>query len=49
MTDAEAKKKLKTLTRTDFLLQFVWKPPKPDEQPKTDEEREAKIKDWSTR
>ena len=45
MTDAEAKKQLKTLTRTDFLLQFVWKPPKPEEQPKTEEEAEAKIKE----
>ena len=43
--DAEAKKNLKTLTRTDFLLQFVWQPPKPEEQPKTDEERDAKIKE----
>ena len=45
MTDAEAKKKLKTLTRTDFLLQFVWKRPKPEELPKTDEETKAKIKE----
>ena len=37
--------KLKTLTRTDFLLQFVWKPPKPEEQPKTEEEAKAKIKE----
>jgi type IV pilus assembly protein PilM len=46
MTDAEAKKNLKTLTRTDFLLQFVWQPPKLDEQPKTDEERAARMKDF---
>jgi type IV pilus assembly protein PilM len=45
-SEAEAKKKLKTLTRTDFLLQFVWKPIKLEEQPKTDEERQAKIKDF---
>ena len=44
-TDAEAKKNLKTLTRTDFLLQFIWQPPKPEDQPKTDEERDAKIKE----
>jgi type IV pilus assembly protein PilM len=43
--DAEAKKNLKTLTRTDFLLQFIWQPPKPEDQPKTDEERDAKIKE----
>ena len=41
MTDAEAKKQLKTLTRTDFLLQFVWKPPKPEELPKTEEEHKG--------
>jgi type IV pilus assembly protein PilM len=45
MTDAEAKKNLKTLTRTDFLLQFVWQPPKPDDQPKTEDEQSAKIKE----
>jgi type IV pilus assembly protein PilM len=45
--DEDAKKNLKTLTRTDFLLQFVWQPPKPEEVPKTPEERDAKIKDWS--
>ena len=38
-TAADAKKQLKTLTRTDFLLQFVWKPVKPEELPKTEEER----------
>jgi type IV pilus assembly protein PilM len=46
MTAAEAKKNLKTLTRTDFLLQFVWQPPKPEEQPKTVEEHDAKIKEF---
>ncbi len=46
MTAAEAKKNLTTLTRTDFLLQFVWQPLKPDEQPKTAEERDAKIKEF---
>ena len=34
----EEAKKLKTLTRTDFLLQFVWQPPKPEELPKTAED-----------
>ena len=45
LTDAEAKKQIKTLTRTDFLLQFVWKPVKLENLPKTDEERAAKIKE----
>jgi type IV pilus assembly protein PilM len=26
------------LTRTDFMIEFVWQPPKPEEQPKTKEE-----------
>ena len=42
--EAEAKKKLKTLTRTDFLLQFVWQPTKPADQPQTKEELDAKLK-----
>jgi type IV pilus assembly protein PilM len=46
MTDAEAKKQLTTLTRTDFLLQFVWQPVKQADLPKTEEDRAAKIKDW---
>ncbi len=41
----DAKKQLKLLTRTDFLLQFVWKPVKADEMPKTEEEQKAKIKE----
>jgi type IV pilus assembly protein PilM len=42
--DAEAKKKLKTLTRTDFLIQFLWKPPAPDDLkvPEDPEKRKAK-------
>ena len=32
-----------TFTRTDFLIQFVWQPPKPEDQPKTPEELKAKI------
>jgi type IV pilus assembly protein PilM len=43
----EELKKLKKLTRTDFLLQFVWQPPKPEELPKTPEERDAKVKEIS--
>ncbi len=45
MTEAEAKNQLKTLTRTDFLLQFVWKPLKQDELPKTEEEQKTKLDD----
>jgi type IV pilus assembly protein PilM len=41
---ADLKKQMKTLSRTDFLLQFVWQPPKTDDQPKTDEERSEKVK-----
>ena len=42
--DAEAKKKLKTLTRTDFLIQFLWKPPAPEDLklPEDPEKRKAK-------
>jgi type IV pilus assembly protein PilM len=42
--DVDLKKQMKTLTRTDFLIQFVWQPVKAEELPKTDEERDAKIK-----
>ena len=35
---------MKTLERTDFLLQFVWKPVKPEDRPKTPEEETEKIK-----
>jgi hypothetical protein len=44
-SDKEAKKNLKMLTRTDFLLQVVWQPTKAAEQPPTKEELEAKIQD----
>ncbi len=40
---ADLKKEMKTLTRTDFLLQFVWQPPKVDERP-TDEQRNENLK-----
>jgi type IV pilus assembly protein PilM len=43
---AAAKKDLKTLTRTDFLLQFAWKPPKPEDLPKTEDDEKNKIKDF---
>src|SRR5262249_25585869 len=32
------------LTRTDFLIQFVWQP-KPEEKPKTPEEEKTKLED----
>jgi type IV pilus assembly protein PilM len=38
-----ARKSVKTLTRTDFLIQFVWQPPKPEEMPKTPEEMKTKV------
>jgi type IV pilus assembly protein PilM len=41
-TSKEEEKKLVKLTRTDFLIQFVWVPKKPDELPKTKEEFKAK-------
>ncbi len=40
---ADLKKEMTTLTRTDFLIQFVWQY-KPEENPKTDEERNEKLK-----
>jgi hypothetical protein len=43
MPGAANQPKLTTLTRTDFLIQFVWQPPKPEEKPKTPEERKTKI------
>ena len=45
----DTKKQITTLTRTDFLLQFVWKPLTPEEQPKTDEERLSKYKEIKTK
>jgi type IV pilus assembly protein PilM len=38
-----AKKNLTTLTRTDFLIQFVWQPPKPEEMPKTPDDLRTKL------
>jgi type IV pilus assembly protein PilM len=43
MTDAEKQIQLKTLTRTDFLLQFVWKTPKPEELPKTEDDQKKSL------
>ncbi len=42
---ADLKKLEKTLTRTDFLIQFVWQPKTEAERPKTDEERATKLKE----
>ena len=47
--DGITKKDLKTLTRTDFLLQFVWVPVKPENQPKTPEELKAKLDEIKTK
>ncbi len=49
LSTEDTKKQLKTLTRTDFLLQFVWQPLKPEEQPKNDEERLVKYKEFKTK
>jgi len=43
----DAKKMVKH-TRTDFLLQFVWQPPKPEDIPATPEERQEKLKEIET-
>jgi hypothetical protein len=40
--DDATKKNLTTLTRTDFLIQFVWQPPKPEEMPKTPDDWKAR-------
>ena len=36
-------KKLTTLTRTDFLIQFIWQPPAPDAQIESQEEIRKKL------
>jgi type IV pilus assembly protein PilM len=41
----DATKKLKTLTRTDFLIQFLWKPKPPEELPADPEARKAKLEE----
>ncbi|APW63466.1 type IV pilus assembly protein PilM [Paludisphaera borealis] len=43
--DAEAQKKLRKLTRTDFLIQFLWKPEEPGAAPTTPEEEKAQIEE----
>ena len=47
--DAEAKKKIKTLTRTDFLIQFLWKPVDPEPLPEDPEERKAKLEEQAAK
>ena len=42
------KEDLKTLTRTDFIIQFVWQPPTKEEMPATDEEAEQKVQEILT-
>jgi len=46
MNDAAKKKNLTTLTRTDFLIQFVWQPSKAEERPKTPEDAKAKVDEF---
>ena len=43
--NAEAKKNIKTLTRTDFLIQFLWKPTPAEELPEDPEQRKAKLEE----
>ena len=46
LSDADAKKQLKTLTRTDFLLQFVWQPAQAGgSSPRRRKSERAKIKE----
>jgi type IV pilus assembly protein PilM len=45
MADAASKKNVTMLTRTDFLIQFIWQPLKAEEKPKNDEELQAKLAD----
>ncbi|MDR3639658.1 MAG: type IV pilus assembly protein PilM [Isosphaeraceae bacterium] len=41
----EDDKKLVKLTRTDFLIQFVWQPKNPEDMPKTEEEFKTKLEE----
>ncbi len=41
----DVSKRMTRLTRTDFMIQFIWQPPKVDELPKTPEEYQTKIKE----
>ncbi len=44
-SEAELKKQIKTLTRTDFLIQFLWKPTPAEELPADPEEHKAKLEE----
>ncbi|HWT82030.1 MAG TPA: hypothetical protein VN648_24860, partial [Candidatus Methylomirabilis sp.] len=47
--NAEAKKNIKTLTRTDFLIQFLWKPTPAEELPEDPEQRKAKLEEQAAK
>ncbi len=49
MNDAESKKNLTLLTRTDFLIQFLWKPTPAEELPEDPEQRKTKIEEQTTK
>lgn len=43
MPQGKKNEDITTLTRTDFKIDFVWQPPKPEETPKTPEEAQEKL------
>ena len=47
--NAEAKRNIKTLTRTDFLIQFLWKPTPAEELPEDPEQRKAKLEEQAAK
>jgi len=47
--DAEAKKAIKTLTRTDFLIQFLWQPVAAEELPEDPEQRKPKLEEQAAK
>jgi len=47
--NTEAKKNIKTLTRTDFLIQFLWKPTPAEELPEDPEQRKAKLEEQAAK
>ncbi|WP_165224477.1 type IV pilus assembly protein PilM [Aquisphaera insulae] len=46
---ADMKKNIKTLTRTDFLIQFLWTPVIPETLPDDPEERKAKLEEQAAK
>ena len=48
VADADAKNNMKLLTRTDFLIQFLWKPT-PAEEPEDPEQRKAKLEEQTAK